>query len=267
MQVIQYGNIYYFGFIMIGIVLTIGCVFLLRNKSRKYIHNFIFILLVSAFVLHFLKLLFEPYVSGLPQTIRKSTFENICAVSTLLFPWFYISKKKYLHDYMVVIGILSGLSAYIIPTEALGKDVYTFDVIRFYYAHLIIFLAPFLMVYFKLYRLELKRIFFIPFIFYGILAIILINEIILITIDYVEGDFNSLFDPNYRNSSFIFGPTEYFQNARWILTMFVPKFLIIPFYWPIIWLMIPAYLYICLFGFIIWLIFNGKEIKIRSKRI
>jgi len=244
-----------------------GTVLLLKNKSKLFINRFIFGLLLSAFVLHFSKLLFEPYFSELPQSIRKITFENICAVSTLVFPWFYLSKKKILLDYMVVIGMLSGLAALVVPTEALGKPPFTFDVLRFYYSHIVIFLSPFLMVVTKIYQFNYRRIFLVPLMFYVILLIILINEIILMQIGYVESDLNSLLDPNYRNSSFIFGPTMYFQNVKWILTMWVPKiFLTGPnagqvLYWPIIWLIIPAYIYISLFGFIIGLIFSYQHIK------
>ncbi len=264
---IEFGSIYYFMFIILSLAVTIATVFFLKNKSKRYVSNFILVILLSAFILHFLKLLFEPYYSGLPQTIRKSSFENICAVSTLVFPWFYLSNKKMLMDYMIVIGIFSGIAAMVIPTEALGKNVMTFDVWRFYYAHQVIFLAPFLMLYFKVYQFDYKRSFFVPFMFYTVLAIILTNEVILMAIGFVEGDFKSLIDPNNRNSSFIFGPTAFFAEASWILTLFVPEIFMRnpitgePQYWPIIWLIIPSYIYISLFGLIIGSIFDRIRIK------
>ena len=169
---------------------------------------------------------------------------------------------------MVVLGFLSGVASFIVPTEALGKELLTFDVLRFYYAHFIILTVPFLMLSTKWHRLKFKNIFMTPFIFYAILFLILFNEIILLATGFVEGSLDSLFDPNVRNSSFLFGPTEEFEHVQWIFTMLSPRFFrTIPIganagavrYWPVIWLVVPAFIYLSFSGLLIYFVFNIKE--------
>ena len=64
---------------------------------------------------------------------------------------------------MFYLGVLSGVLAFLIPTEALGKSVATLDLWRFYVCHLIIVAVPLLMVILKQHELDYKRIWKIPF--------------------------------------------------------------------------------------------------------
>lgn len=263
---IEFGNLfYYFLFIFFIINLTIFSILLLKNKSNKFIHVFLFCLLLSGFIIHFLKLQIEPYISRWPQSLRYISFENICAVNTLLFPWFYLSKSKLLKDYMVIIGIVTGLATILFPYQSVGFNTITFDILRFYYAHFVLFLVPFLMVYTKQYQFNLKRLFKVPFVFYGVLILILANEITLISLGVVDGDINSLLNPNNRNNAIIFGPSHQTSKYEFIYSPFVPEvFKTVPFgpnagstmYWPIIWLIIPTYIYICIVGLMMDILFN-----------
>ena len=92
-------DFFYFLYFAIAIAITIGLILFLRHKDDKVKRNVILFLLFSALALHFLKLLFEPYNQMYPEIIRKSSFENICAISTLVFPFIFLSKNKVLKDY------------------------------------------------------------------------------------------------------------------------------------------------------------------------
>lgn len=268
---VNYFNIYYFIYLFLAFGILLGLYFIFRNKSPKTQKIFIACFLFFSFSLHFLKLAFEPYRSGLPATIRKSTFENICAVSTLIFPFIFLSKNKLLKDYMFYFGILSGGLAMFVPTEAIGKSAFAFDTIRFYICHFSIFAMPTLMVLFKLHALDYKRIFKLPFVFYAVLCVILVNEIILMAIGFVDGNIETLLDPNIRNSSFIFGPTSQFEKfANAVFTILTPKFLTIcpagihkgeTLYWPILWLVIPAYIYLIILSILLSLPWEYKHLK------
>ena len=212
---------------------------------------------MSAWLLHFAKLLFSPYNELFPESIRKVTFENICAISTLVFPFLFLSKNKVLRDYMLVMGIASGLAAYLYPTEAIfdtfdsiyfgRKDAFSFDVIRFYYAHLVIFLAPFLMGYFKLHVFSFKRIGYFSAMVLMTLALIFINEFVLLQLGWINP--YTFYDVNIRNSSFVFGIPEHYQNVAVIFDVFVFDFLKVhpitkePFYWPVIWIIVPVFIW------------------------
>ena len=77
-------------------------------------------------------------------------------------------------------------------------------------------------------------------------------------------------DRDYRNSSFIFGPTSSFDDISKIITIFTPKIFKtdyfglnngIDFYFPILWLVIPAFIYLPIVNVVIGLPFTGKDIK------
>src|SRR5690554_417744 len=206
-------NIYYFIYIVIFLLILAVSLILLKDKTYRFKKNYIAILLFTGLSLHFLKLLFPPYIDD-EMAFRKITPENLCAFSTLIFPILFYSKNKYVKDYMFYIGLLSGGLAIIIPVEAYGKSPIIFDTIRFYICHMIIFIAPFLMVATRLHKLNYHRVIFIPISVLIVMAIILVNEIILIEIGIVDvtPEGKGLLDiERFRNFSFVFGPTmEYF---------------------------------------------------------
>ena len=272
------GNLFYFLFILLGLMSTVGLLFLLNKKGDQTRHKVFLVLLFTAFSLHFLKLFFEPYASTFPISIRKSTFENVCAVSTLIFPFIYLSKNKILKDYMLIFGIIGGLAAFIYPTEALpaiiedvtvNKYVFSFDVLRFYYAHFVIFSVPFMMGYYRVHEVPYRRIFLVPMTFIFILCVIFINEFILLKLGFVEPEI--FFDVNIRNSSLIFGIPDNFKGIGILLDIFVFNFLKIhpithePFYWPVMWIIVPVFIYVIILGFIITFSFRIlKHYQIQS---
>jgi hypothetical protein len=278
---VEVGNFFYFLYFAIAIAITTGLILFLKHKDDNVKKNVIIFLLFSALVLHFIKLLFAPYNQMFPEIIRKVTFENICAISTLVFPFIFLSKSKILKDYMIVMGIISGLAAYIYPTEAIFdtfdsvyfgmKGAFSFDVIRFYYAHLVIFLAPFLMGYFKLHEFKLKRLKYLPFTILLTLAIIYVNEVLLLQLGWIDP--NGFRDVNIRNSSFVFGIPDHYKNAAVIFDVFVFDFMKTnpfngnPSYWPVIWLLIPAFIYAPVLAFLanIPFIIQNSMIKIKHK--
>jgi len=254
---VEVGNFYYFLYIAIAIILTISLILFLRNKDERIKNKVILFLLFSALMLHFFKLVFYPYNQMLPSVIRKVTFENICAISTLIFPLIYLSKSKILKDYMLIMGIAAGIAAFAYPTEAIldtfdsvyfgKKQAFSFDVIRFYYAHFVIFVVPFLMGFFKLHVFSFRRIMYFPMMILLIFLIIFLNEILLIQLGWI--DQSTIYDIDVRNSSFVFGIPEHYKKAAVIFDIFVFDFLkVYPkegvnIYWPVVWFILPAFIY------------------------
>ena len=130
-------------FYLIISVIILGCFYLiLKNKSSKTKYIATLIPLILSFIIHFLKLLIPEYRNNLPSSIISITPETICAISTLTFPFIYISKNQKLKDYMVVIGIISGTLTLLIPTEIQGYSIFNIETIRFFFAHLVILMSP-----------------------------------------------------------------------------------------------------------------------------
>lgn len=272
---VELGNIFYFIYLIISIFICLGLYFLLRNKNKNKQKKVLLIILFCNLGLHFLKLLFEPYRSGLPESIRKVTFENICAVSTLIFPFIYISKNKTLNMYMYFIGIMGGVGAVVYPTEAFGNSPFSFNTIRFYICHSILYIVPLLSAIFGIIRLDYKKAWLMPIYFILIEIIILINEIILSKIGFVDSSIEEFFDRDIRNSSFVFGPLSSFDTIASSLLVFVPKIFMTDLwgitssgilYWPVIWLIIPCFVYIPFVYLIITIPFTYKDIFGKEKK-
>lgn len=269
-MVVEFFNLLYFVFIGLFVLLYFGLNYICKKLNDKQRYYFIWCIFLFGITLHFSKLLFEPYRSDFPYSFRKVTFENICAVSTLIFPFVYISKNKLLKDYMYYLGVISGTLAMLVPTECLGKNPFCFDMIRFYICHMIIAIGPFLMVKYKIHTLDVRRILAVPLVFFAVLGIILVNEIILIEGGFVNMRNLDFMNPNYRNSSFIFGPLPGFEEVSKIITVFTPKcfkeVMIGEFagqvkYTPILWLVIPAYIYFPIIFLLMNLGFNTAQVK------
>ncbi len=267
-MVVSVGNFGYFFFLGLAAILIAIIILFLRNKSDKYIYRFLLGISVSALILHFSKLLFQPYRGELPYSLKKISFENICAVSTLIFPFIYVSKNNLMKTYMVYIGIISGIASLVYPTEAFNRTAFQFDVLRFYYAHFTILAVPILMIVFDVYRPDYKKFWYLPVGFIIILCVILLNEVLVLSIglDGTDG-MSKLLDSNYRNSSFIFGLEDNYLPVRKIITWCVPDlFLSNPvthekMYWPIIWLVIPVFIYFSIFSIIISMTYDFSRIK------
>ena len=265
---VEYFNFYYFLYILFAFGLVIGLYLLLRNKSRRTCNIVLFCILFLSFTVHFLKLTHESYQVWMPHAIRTATPENICAVSVLLFPWFFLSKSKILKDYMFYMGVASGIGATIIPIDAIGQNAFDFETVRYYLSHIVICAVPLLMVLLKLHTLDYKRILKVPFFTYFVLCIILVNEIILTGAGFVH--ISHLYSYQVRNSSLIFGPLPEVEFIGVLFTALTPElFLTVPiganagevYYWPIIWLVIPFYIYFCIYAVLLALPFEYKNMK------
>jgi len=274
---VDFFNGYYFMFIILAIIFILVLYFYLRNRSNKTKYLVLQSILFVNLFIHFTKLCFEPYRSQLPISIRKVSFENICAVSTLLFPFVFLvrdnTKKfnKIMHSYMYFIGFLGGFGALLYPTEAFNKNVLTYDCLRFYVCHTILIAVPLLAAILKIYEPDYKLALFIPAAFILIEILIFANELILIAWGLVPKDWIMFFDRDIRNSSLIFGPTSSLDAIFVIILVFVPKIFSknifgiiggIDFYWPVIWLIIPTFIFMPLIYLLISLPFNYKRLGV-----
>lgn len=257
--------------LLIGI--TIGLIFLTKNKSKEWNYKFILILMFANFALHFIKLAipFNYYAYDLPISVKMIGFYNICAVSVLLFPWLFLFNNKYLNDYISIIGIISGFLAFIIimaPDRRNGVSVgYYLAVLQYYLCHGTFFVCGVLMISNKLVKISYKRIF--PTVVVGLLAVltvIYVNMVVLKATGFVKFP-NNEFSRNFMNSGYAFGiPQDMFNTPVKILDKLVPSFFKFTTstgdfgYVPVIWVLFP----LIIFGFVlmlIFMIFDRKQVK------
>jgi len=264
---VEYFNFYYFMYIALALILLFGLYFLLRNKPERTSRTVLFCIFLGNFILHFAKLLFDFYQAWMPIALRSITPENICAVSVMVFPWFFLSKKPVLKDYMFYFGIMSGIGATLLPIDAIGRSAADFETIRFYISHVLLWVGPLLMVVLKLHTLDYKRIIKVPFLVYLILSVILANEVMLIGAGFVP--YEHLFSTYIRNHTLIFGPLPDVEFLGALFNTLTPEvFTTVPigpragemFYWPIVWLIVPSFVYFSLASFLLALPFDHKRV-------
>ncbi len=272
MPIVQLGNRYYFIYIAIFLVIIFLSLLFLKNKSDTYRKWFVFGLVMVNFAIHFLKLLIYPYTT-VDYPLTKITFENICAVSVLTFPVLFFVKSNALRDYMIMAGMASGLVAVIFPVDVMvetfngayigPKHAFSIESIRFYITHFLIFLAPFLMMRYRMHRLSIKRMLYAPLLLFSVLILIFINEWVLTLIGWVPKE--HFFSPNHRNPSFIFGSRSDLEGLGLLIGALVPAFMMIhpvtmdPFFWPVFWLFFPVMVYGTFIAFVFMLIYDRKE--------
>ena len=279
MPIIEIGNAFYFMYILIAIILTAFAVIFLRNRTQKFQYWFIFGILVVNLAIHFLKLLIFPYNDPyyVENVWMKASLENICAFSVVLFPIMYFSKNVVIKDFMIMLGIASGILAIAFPADALGetfnavpilytKGAFDLETIRFYTTHFLLFLAPFLMMQFKHHELSIKRIIYAPMMLVGLLFVLYFNEIILSLLGWVPSG-NAMMDPSGRNPSLIFGikDLQSLTGIGTLLKVLVPRFLTVDpftgetFYWPVAWMIGPVFVYGSMIAFIFSLVYDKEN--------
>ncbi len=279
MPVVAMFNFYYFLYIGFALLLTVIAVKFLKRKSDKYRYWFIFGLTVLNLFIHVFKIFIPLYYENVDYLITKVTFENICAVSAILFPFLYFTKNKTLKDYMIMVGIASGIVTFLFPVDAMSsrfngeelnlvRHAFMLENIRFYTSHFLIFLAPFLMMHFGQYELSIKRAWRTPLMLFGVLTLIFVNEVIITLFGWVPSE--HLFDPNKRNPSFVFGTTGSLQGLGLALGLLVPAFLRInPWFdggfMPVLWLIGPILIYGGLITLAFMLIYDRDNTLIRLK--
>ena len=267
-------SLFWYIYLLLCIGLFLGLYFGLRKKSKKVQYWVLFGFLALNFALHFLKLAL-PYYSdkGFPAVIRKSTFENICAVSTMIFPFIFINKKaKVMKDYMFYMGCVSGIAGCVAPLPTIGLPFYHPEVIRCYVCHAGIWIVPLLMVIFGFHKLDYRRIWKVIFVYFGVLALIMVNELILIRLGWVEtGSLEEFFDPGDRDMGYAVGLPAGAEGVAKLILWLTPKAWKDP-YVPILWQFFPMLIggsLICLLMSMYWEHKHFKEdcIKLYKKTV
>lgn len=259
-------SLFYYIYLLSCFGVFFGLYFGLRKKSEKVQKWVLFGILALNFALHFIKQAFPEYLfedyyvtgtlvrKGFPAILRKCTPENICAVSTLIFPFIFLSKWKTGKDYMFYLGSISGLLGCFVPLPAKGLPFYSPEVIRCFICHASLWQVPILMVLFGHHKLDYRRIWKTLVMYFLVLCVIMVNELILIRIGWVgtktlfteviDGvEYNGYFDSSSRDMGYAVGlPAGTMDTIGKYVLWMTPRAWKDP-YVPILWELFPVIIY------------------------
>ncbi len=213
------------------------------KRSEKAKNVFVLVLIALNIFQHFFKFIIWPtdYGSGFGL---KNTAYNMCAFLIILMPIAYFSKSVALKNFACVAGTFAGLGASLIPMWFFGKNPYLWEVIRFYFCHILLFLTAALPVAFGTVKIAFKNFLKMPIMFFGAIIIVYINNTLAYFIagGKAEGLYSYL---SAQNPMWAIRPPEFItanETALKIVNALVPPFFKnvggMP-YMPFLWYIIP----------------------------
>ena len=279
---VRIGNFYYFLFIFLLFALVFFTLWLCHKFGKTFSYRFISIVLWANFALHFLKQFLPHIMNQWPVSLTDSALPNLCAVLIVAAPFIFHFGDVYTKDYLYYIGVLSGLLVYFVPTGAMRTDLeaghYAFEVARFYLCHWPLVVCGLLMVEQGFHKLDWKRLWAIPFLFCGVLALITVDQILFGPLMKVpgyphewigeHGVLNRLnFESVYSNQSMQFGPQPGVDKMfGWLYPYLIPGLMTYRvegaiYFTPVIWIFPFIALGAAIIGPVMALPFEGKAMK------
>ena len=254
---VRYGNWLYFLWIFFLLAITALSVYLCHRFGKKFAYRYISVILWANFALHFLKQLLPNFYNRWPTSLSDSFFPNLCAVLIVISPFIFHWGNKYFKDYMYYLGVISGVLVYFVPTgamkEGLSQGEYLVEMFRFYMCHWPLVVGGLLMVEQGFHRLDWKRLWAVPVIFCGILALISVHEIVSGPILKLEGTPHdwvgehgllnrACAEAEYSNQSMQFGPQKGVDSLLgWAYPYLIPGLMTfrvegVIYFTPVIWI-------------------------------
>lgn len=134
-------------------IVIVGLYHLFKNKSVDFKYLFLFGLTVFAWVIHFSRYWLEPNLKT-----HEMFFTDLCGISTMIYPFIMLSKKKVFMDYMFYLGAVFAFSSLIYPNNIDGDPMFAYNTIRFFFAHVILVAVPVLLITWKMHIPSIKNL-------------------------------------------------------------------------------------------------------------
>ncbi len=267
-MLINYGSFMYCAYILLVLAVCMLLYRILKNRSTTVKQNIVFLIALLNFLQHIFKLKLYPQYAG-SSSIYLTTAYNICAFLIILSPFILLWGNVLLKNFITYVGTFAGMAAMLVPYWFIGKSAFTWEVYRFYICHGLLFISSILSAILGLYKLERKHCWKVGLLFLLSLAIILLNDAVLVVTDnyytpYPDNLFESL---KYINPGWSMRPSPDMPWVEEIVALFTPSFLLGENPWgvhiPILWYAIPLYLGITFLTYlvygIIYLVFKRKR--------
>ena len=252
---INYGSPSHIAYILIALVFAFALYFVFRGRSKRAQK----ILILTLMCLNVIQHVFKSYIY--PQHFGEgfnalTTAYNMCATLILLSPIVFLTRVKFLRDFVFYGGAVAGMIAILVPYWNIGMSALSWEVYRFFICHALLFASSLLTLLFGFHKASFRSAFGFAPAFFLAIGVIILNDIICIKCGaYIGTDGLSLLDALYFvNPTWSFGPPESFA---WLLSLaeaLAPDVLV---YMPdgrcvpVLWYFIPIFIIMTLVGLVV----------------
>ncbi len=250
--------------------LFFGLFFLFRKRSVRAKSIVLGVLMAANILQHIFKFWIWPHMRTGEFSLVESAY-NVCAFMILLCPYSVFGKNGLIKQYQFYVGTIAGFCAPFVPTWFLGGSIFTWEYLRFYTCHVLLFLTSSLPAAWGMVEFRRKDGWKFGLCALCTLAIILANNALFFTLLGYEGE--ALVEQLYAtNPVYMMGPPADDSLFRDIAAAVTPSFLRVGAggrYIPILWYAVPVYLGFLPIGYgfgslLQWLQTRKKTVEVRT---
>lgn len=261
----------YFLCLAIVVLFLVGVFFLFRKSSQRTKKAVLLVLMLLNVGQHLLKCFVWPHLYGTGFGLSNTAY-NVCATLILASPFVLFFGKGAIRDAMVYIGTAGPMLAMVVPYWFQGQPLFQWEVLRFYFCHVLLVATSLLPALWGVYRLSYKRALLVPLFFFLVLIVIVLNHIICYALG-LWGEGTDLFAGLYElNPCWLMhpAPPAGFEWAQAALEALTPSVFLgngtRP-YTPLLWYFIPMYLLLSLVAFLLGILFDRKHFAADCKKL
>lgn len=263
----HFGSLLHIGSVLLLIGIFAGVFMLLRRASGRAQRAVILAMMLVNVLQHLFKWLIYPQYWGTGFSAYATAY-NMCAVLILLCPVAMLSKRRFLKNFMFVVGAVAGFGAIVIPVWYIGlpADQLGWDYARFYICHSLLFLSGALPLALRLHTPGYREFWQTGLCFIAALCLILLNDVIFISLGLFPGaDPKDLYGSLMAtNPCMLMGPQEGFEWIAKVVRYLSPPFLMgdnpTGRMVPILWYAMPLYVGISLISLVVFSIMDRRNL-------
>ena len=261
-----YGSPFYILMIILPIAVCVLLWLFIRRLSSGWQKLAVISIMLINTAQHLFKWAIYPMYEG--QSFNAlSTAYNVCALLILLMPIAFVSKSRFLRDFVFLAGAFAGFVTNLVPFWHIGIPISElgWEYARFYICHSLLFYSGMLPFMLGMHKISYRRAPLIGLGFILSVCFIMINNIICISLG-IYGTFtlHNLYEALYEiNPAMCMHPIDSLPILDRIVSYITPN-IFLPsgktgMYTPILWYAIPTFLGFSALSFLVIVLIRPKE--------
>ena len=249
-------------YMMIPPAVTIFLYLLFRKSSMNVKKAVVLIVALLNTLQHVLKMYIYPQYAG-DTFLARGTAYNMCAFLILASPLVLLIGSQLWQNFFFYIGSIAGFAS-ICVTYWLKEPME--EQLRFVICHGMLFVSSFLPWLFGIYKINYRKCWRLPFVFYMILSILIVNDTIVYILAFTGQTWQSdlLTYLIAQNPCWAMVPPVNYPFVEALVAPFTPSIFLSSkggVTTPILWFAIPLFILITVVGFLLGVILDNKNFK------